>query len=120
MIWTLLCLCIFIAAVVILIFGDSYDNIWTAALLIAICVGFALVCMGGFIISEHTFVDQKIEALQAERDAIVYQMDNKLYLGDALGKFNSKIISWRHTYENPWTSWFQGDYIYEVDPIELK
>lgn len=120
MIWTLLCLCIFIPAVAILIFGDSYNDIWGPALLTAVCTGFALVIMAGIIISEHTFVDQKIEALQAERDAIVYQMDNKLYLGDALGKFNSKIISWRHTYENPWTSWFQGDYIYEVDPIALK
>lgn len=120
MIWTMLCICIFIAAVAILIFCDSCSDLWCPALVTAVCTGSVLVIMAGVIISEHTFVDQKIEALQAERDAIVYQMDNKLYLGDALGKFNSKIISWRHIYENPWTSWFQGDYIYEVDPIELK
>jgi len=119
MIWTLIVLCIFIVSLAIGIFVDDYELKYTG-IATAVIYGFVLLCMVGAIISEHTFVDAKVDQLQAERAALVYQMDHQLYLGDALGDYNKKIISWRHIHENPWTSWFQGDYIYEVDPIELK
>ena len=122
MIWTLLVLFIFLASLATGIFVDDYEHgcIKFSGILAAVASGFVLLLMVGIIISEHTFVDAKVDQLQAERDALVYQMDHQLYLGDALGDYNKKIISWRHVHENPWTSWFQGDYIYEVDPIELK
>ena len=122
MIWTLIVFCIFITSVAIGIFVDDYehDNIKFAGIVTAVISGIALLFMVCGIISEHTFVDAKVDQLQAERAALVYQMDHQLYLGDALGDYNKKIISCRHVHENPWTSWFQGDYIYEVDPIELE
>ena len=124
MIWTLLVLCIFIVSLAIGIFVDDYDykhgNIKFTGIVTAFFSGMTLLLMICFIISEHIFVDSYVEQLQAERAALVYQMDHQLYLGDALGEFNKNIIYLRHMHENPWTSWFQGDYIYEVDPIELK
>lgn len=122
MIWTLLVLFIFLASLATGIFVDDYehDTIKTAGIVTAICSGVVLLCMIFGIIYEHTFVDYKVAELQAERDALVYQMDHQLYLGDALGEYNKKIVWMRNMNENPWTSWFQGDYIYEVDPIELK
>lgn len=122
MIWTLLVAFIMIACLAIYTFVDKWDHdcLNFIAGLIGFIAAIILFVMLLVILSEHTFIDQKIDALQAERDALVYQMDNKLYLGDALGDFNKKIISWRYTYENPWTSWFQGDYVFKVDPIPLK
>lgn len=122
MIWTLLVAFIAIACFAVCKFVDEYnhDLLHFIAGLIFIVAVIVLILMLLIILCEHTFIDQKIDALQAERDALVYQMDNKLYLGDALGDFNKKIISLRYTYENPWTSWFQGDYVFKVDPIPLK
>lgn len=122
MIWTLLVLFIFLASLATGIFVDDYEHdvIKTSGIITAICSGVVLLFMVCFIIDEHTFVDYEVAQLQAERDALVYQMDHQLYLGDALGEYNKKIIWMRNTHDNPWTSWFQGDYIYEVDPIELK
>ena len=122
MIWTLLIAFIAVACFAVYKFVNEYkhDFLRFIAGLICFVAVFILIIMLLIILSEHTFINQKIDALQAERDALVYQMDNKLYLGDALGDFNKKIISWRYTYENPWTSWFQGDYVFKVDPIPLK
>ena len=122
MIWTLLVLFIFLASLAIGIFVDDYEHdcIKFSGILAAIASGLVLFGMICSIICEHTFVDSKVEQLQAERNALVYQMNHQLYLGDALGEYNKKIIWMRNMNENPWTSWFQGDYIYEVDPIELK
>ena len=122
MICTLLIAFIAVACLVVYIFVDEYkhDFLQFVAGLISFVAFLILIIMLLIILSEHTFINKKIDALQAERDALVYQMDNKLYLGDALGDFNKKIISWRYTYENPWTSWFQGDYVLKVDPIPLK
>ena len=122
MIWTLLVLFIFLASLATGIFVDDYEHdvIKTSGIITAVCSGVVLLFMVCFIIDEHTFVDYKVAQLQAERDALVYQMDHQLYLGDALGEYNKKIIWMRNTHDNPWTSWFQDDYIYEIDPIELK
>ena len=122
MIWTLLVLLIFLASLAIGIFVDYYrhDDIKLAGMVTSVFSGMVLFGMICFIICEHTFVDSKVEQLQAERAALVYQMDHQLYLGDALGQYNKKVIWMRNVNENPWTSWFQGDYIYKVDPIELK
>lgn len=122
MIWTLIVLCIFIVSLAIGIFVNyyRYDDIKCAGIVTSVFSGIILFLMICFIIGEHMFVDHKVAELQAERAALVYQMDHQLYLGDALGEFNKNIIYLRHVHENPWTSWFQGDYIYEVDPIELK
>ena len=122
MIWTLLMVFIAVACFAVYKFTDEYkhDFLNFVACMIGFVAVLILIIMLLIILSEHTFIDRKIDALQAERDALVYQMDNKLYLGDALGDFNKKIISWRYTYENPWTSWFQGDYVFKVDPIPLK
>jgi len=122
MIWTLIVLCIFIVSLAIGIFVDDYyhDVIKFSGILAAVASGVVLLIMVGIIIGEHTFVDHKVAEIQAEREALVYQMDHQLFLGDALGEYNKKIIWMRNVNENPWTSWFQGDYIYEVDPIELK
>ena len=72
------------------------------------------------LVGEYTFTSMKIEKLNTERAALVYQMENNLYLGDALGAFNAKITYGRAAHENPWLSWYYGPYYMEVEPIPLS
>ena len=110
-----------IAFVLCALFVDDWEHeflsLISSVLAIIFCVISILMLIG--IICEHANPEKKISALQARREALVYQMENGFYLGDSLGEFNREIISGRYTRESPWTSWFMGDYIYEVDPIEL-
>jgi hypothetical protein len=112
----------FVISILGLIFIDSYDHdvLYGVLIGIALISGVILFCMIGVIICENAFADRMLAKLQAEREALVYQMEHNLFLGDALGEFNKKIVSWKMTYESPWTSWFQGDYILQIDPISLK
>ena len=100
---------------------DDFDHdavSFTAIIMIVISCITAMI-IGVTIITENTFHDRKLAALQAERTALVYQVEHNLYLGDAVGKFNSGLISSQLGHEDPWTSWFYGSYWMEVDPIEF-
>lgn len=122
MIWTIIMAVAFIISILGLIFIDSYDHDVLYGVLIGIATvsGLLLMIFVMVIICENAFADRMLAKLQAERDALVYQMEHNLFLGDALGEFNKKIVDWKMVYESPWTSWFQGDYILQIDPISLK
>lgn len=99
---------------------DSHPILWGAGVLIAFisCVAALIICIT--IIDANVCHDRKLEALQAERKALVYQVEHNLYLGDAVGKFNSDLINSQFGHDDPWTSWFYGSYWMEVDPIEFN
>lgn len=122
MIWTIIMAVAFIISILGLKFIDSYDHDVLYGVLIGIATvsGLLLTIFVMVIICENTFADRMLAKLQAEREALVYQMEHNLFLGDALGEFNKKIVGWKMVYESPWTSWFQGDYILQIDPINLK
>lgn len=121
MIITLIIASILIVSILGMVFISEYrhENLWFLSLSSTIGSGIITLILLIAIVTEHTMVDRKIEALQAKREAIVYQMDRALYLGDALGEFNSEIISGRYYHDNPWTSWLSGEYYYKIDPIDL-
>ena len=101
---------------------DDFDHdavSFTAIIMIVISCITAMI-IGVTIITENTFHDRKLAALQAERTALVYQVEHNLYLGDAVGKFNSELINSQFGHEDPWTSWFYGSYWMEADPIEFN
>ena len=122
MIWTIIVAVTFIISILGLKFIDSYDHDALYAVLIGIATvsGLLLMIFVMVIICENAFADRMLAKLLAEREALVYQMEHNLFLGDALGEFNKKIVGWKMVYESPWTSWFQGDYILQIDPISLK
>jgi len=122
MIWTIIVAIVFIISILGLKFIDSYDHDTLYGMLIGIAFisTILLLIFVTVIICENAFGDIMLAKLQAERDALVYQMEHNLFLGDALGEFNKKIIGYKMVYENPWTSWFQGDYILQIDPIDLN
>lgn len=88
------------------------------AIAVTLCI--SLLVSTGFIIVEHVGYDIKLAGLQAKRDALVYQVESGVYFGDAVGEFNSELIKDQMMHENPWTSWYVGDYVMGVDPIELN
>ena len=109
-----------VLAIVATKLGWMREDLFIAGFCLFVVFGIILFAIGVYIFTEHAFYDTKLASLQAKREALVYQLENDMYLGDAIGEFNSNILEARGNHENPWTSWFYGDYYMEVEPIELK
>jgi len=107
-----------------LIAKSASEHGWDTTSLIAVtlCVLaiIAIFVSGICIVDERINHDANLSNLQAKREALVYQLENNMFLGDAVGEFNGEIASARAKHESPWTSWFYGDYYMEVEPIEMK
>jgi len=101
-------------------FSEFWNNISIVSALIALVDLAVLLALGVGILSEYSFKDIKVAELQAEREALVYQLNHELYLGNSIGEFNKKIIKGQKLHENPWTSWLRGNYYMEIDPIDLS
>lgn len=81
-------------------------------------------------ISAHTNVEGKAEALECERAALVYQLDNCLYMNDnnvgsielfdKIGGFNSAIVKGRAASDNFMTNIYTSPKWWRVDPIDLS
>ena len=121
MIWFLICLSAFLICWrCAVICNRRNTDAFVLFLLLAICLFVVLLFMCIFIVSEHVCVERHLVGLRAEREALVYQVENNIYFGDSVGQFNSRVMINRHYHDSPWTNWFSGGYWYEIDPIELK
>ena len=120
MIWTIITFVI-LAVSIFVLWIDNFDHeaVSYIAVLMLVISAIAATIMGITVITENTSHNRRLAALQAERTALVYQVEHNLYLGDAVGKFNSGLINSQLGHEDPWTSWFYGSYWTEVDPIEF-
>lgn len=107
------------ASIVILRSSESETG-YVVGLICSFFFGTVLAAMVIIAIASNSFHDRNLAALQAEREALAYQAENNLYLGDAVGKFNSELIRNQLGRESPWTSWLYGSYCMEVEPIELN
>lgn len=121
MIWTIIIFAILGISIFITkcVDSDSHPMLWGAGIAIAFISFVAAMFIGLMIIGANVCHDRRLEELRVEREALVYQVDHNLYLGDAVGKFNSDLISAQLGHEDPWTSWLYGSYWMEVDPIEF-
>ena len=120
MIWTIITFVI-LAVSIFVLWIDNFDHeaVSYIAVLMLVISAIAATIMGITVITENTSHNRRLAALQAERTALVYQVEHNLYLGDAVGKFNSGLINSQLGHEDPWTSWFYGSYWTGVDPIEF-
>lgn len=102
--------------------NDILENIQIACALLAVLCFFVFVIFGviGLIENSSWNCEVQLAELQAKRDAIIYQMDNGLYLGSSLENFNSEIIKGRMCHDNPWLNVFAGEYYYKIDPIPVE
>lgn len=69
-------------------------------------------------LAANTFPNVKRTHLEEKRNAIVYEMEHGFYVGDSLGEFNADLKHNKMLHQNPWTSWFIGGYVMDVEPIE--
>lgn len=120
MIWTIITFTILAISLLVLLLDEfDHDAVSFTAILMIVLSGITAMIMGIFVITENTCHNRRLAAIQAERTALVYQVEHNLYLGDAVGKFNSELINSQLGHEDPWTSWFYGSYWMKVDPIEF-
>ena len=120
MIWILIMAFVLCGSIVILQKYLPRSEYAAIALFPAIISGIVLIIMIIFTIEENVGDERHLVGLQAEREALVYQVENNIYFGDSVGRFNSRIMTARHYHDSPWTNAFYGDYWYEIEPIELK
>lgn len=119
--------CIFISAI-------SDDRCWFAAGAIsgglALISGLVCLIMVIVAISNHTNVEALLNATNAERDIIEYQIENKTYLNDNnigahevfedVERFNSSVFLGRGGMNNPWTKWLYKPIWDDIEPISLE
>lgn len=116
MIITLIIVAILITGIILGVTLSDHD---IAIPFIVVGVVGSIFC-GIIILCTHINPDARISQWEAKREALVYQIENGIYYGDALGEFNSELIYDQKANQNPWLSWFHGDYIMEVEPIALE
>ena len=117
----------FIAALIIgillSIIGDKKfkEPVLFSGLIIAIISGILFGISSIVIIDSHVGQDVKLQAKQAERDALVWQIEHDKYdgSGNAIGKFNKDVIENKLLVENPWFNWMTDQYYSEVETINL-
>lgn len=121
MISLIIVIVIFIIGIGLIIYGKRhYSDIDTLGALLSIVFGLILFFMLVNTVAKNVFHDRDLAMLESKRDAIVYQMEHELYLGDTLGDFNADIIYHRYLHESPWTNIFVGNYWMEIEPIDVK
>lgn len=128
---TLLVLAMLIVVLFAIIFVLEVKDAWRSNILENIqiaCAVFGVVCflffsasgLIGLLENSSWNCEVRLAELQAKRDAIIYQMDEGLYLGSSLEDFNTEIIKGRMLHDNPWFNVFAGEYYYKIDPIPVK
>ena len=87
-------------------------------ILVPAVIAFAIVAL--HVIPEHTNHDANLAELEAKKSSVEYQIENGLVIGDALADFNGELAYEQELRKSPWTNWFVGDYIDEVEPINVE
>lgn len=121
MILLIIAITIFIIGIGLIIYGKRhYGDFDILGVFFSIMSGIGLFIMIGLAGFKNVFHDRDLAMLESKRDAIVYQMEHELYLGDTLGDFNSDVIYYQHLHESPWMNIFVGNYWMEIEPVDVK
>lgn len=101
---------------------EWYSDLPLVFKLSGICFMIAVVIMAIIISVEHSprYKEMKLRECQLRREAIIWQMDNNLYVGGVLDEYNAEIFRAQYEHNNPWTSWFYGDYVLELELISTR
>lgn len=123
MILILIICAITVAGVLMKIFDRSfYKIVGDIGGMIAIIFGIFLAMLTILIIARHSPTQMDIDksTMLAKREALEYQLHEHIYLGDAVGEFNSELIKSQKRYQSPWTNWFHAGWIMEIEPIAFE
>ena len=64
------------------------------------------------------YQERKLREWQLKREAIVWQMDNGMYVGGVLDKYNADVYYKKYQHNNPWVNWFVGDFVKDLELID--
>ena len=121
MIWCIIIAGLLVASIVTMVIGFIKDNVFgTIGIVSLILLVFVAIPIGIDVIPEHTNQGAKLAELEARKSSVEYQIENGLVIGDALAEFNGELAYKQELLKSPWTNWFVGDYIEEVEPINVK
>ena len=93
---------------------------------IDVLAGFAVVatvicCVhGAYIGIEHAIYKENLISWQTKRDAIVYELNEGVFIGDALVDFNEKVAIGQWMNESPWLNWYVNDSVNMVEVIPTE
>ena len=99
---------------------DPFSNLPAGFLTVsAICCAVTII-LTVVIITEHSprYQERKLREYQLRREAIVWQMDHKQYVGGDLHEYNTEVYERQNLHNNPWFSWFEGDYVMQLELID--
>lgn len=82
----------------------------------AVVVVFLAITIG--IVHSPRYQERKLREWQLKRESIVWQMENGLYVGGILDEYNTSVYAKQYNHKNPWTSWFHGEYVMELELID--
>lgn len=92
---------------------ESLCMLGTAA---SVCVVVLAIAIG--IVNSPRYQERNLREWQLKRESIVWQMENGLYVGGILDEYNTTVYAKQYNYKNPWTSWFHGKYVMELELID--
>ena len=97
---------------------DCWSCVPSILLTIGTVFGFITIILTVAIITAHARPQYKIEKWNLKREAIVWQMENGYMSGD-LAEYNDDVFSAQKNLNNPWFSWFHGDWVMELELIDV-
>ena len=115
MIITISILVVFLVSIIFVVKKDS-----DSAIVLFVLSSAALIISIIIICAANLFPEARKIGWEEKRKAIVYEMEHGFYVGDSLGEYNATLKGMQRLNKNPWTNWFVGDYIMEIEPIGLE
>ena len=92
--------------------------------------GIALVIELVVIITSHANAIGDQAAMEAERETLIYQMENETYKNDnnigttelfsSIAEYNGKVLKIRAGRKNPWINWLYVPYGEDLELIDLE
>lgn len=122
MIWCIIIVCLLIAGILMTVFGVKNDitALGSTGVCILIVSAFAFIYIALHVIPEHTNHDANLAEWKAQKSGIEYQIENGLVIGDVLAEFNGQLAYKKELRKSPWTNWFVGDYVDELELIDVE
>lgn len=94
----------------------SPESLLVLGLVASVWVVIMAISIG--IVHSPRYQEKNLREWQLKRESIVWQMRNDLYVGGALDDYNTGVYAKQYQYKNPWTSWFHGEYVMELELID--
>ena len=99
---------------------DYFDDKYSYFSVIALFSGVLTVILALIIGISHApaLGQRKLHQANLQKEAIEWQMKNDLYVGGELGDYNENVFRRQWLHENPWFSWFEGDWVMDLELID--